>query len=87
MWLGAGVFIQDLGNDLRPPITCFDFGALKICRKDSQQSRLNQPTGTSEPWELRGAVLRIPTLYFSEALLLGRGGVGPLIKEGPTLVV
>ena len=52
-----GRVIQDLGNDLRSPIMCFDFGALKY-RKDSQQSLLNQSTRTSEPWELRGAVLR-----------------------------
>ena len=25
-----GRVIQDLGNDLRSPIMCFDFGALKI---------------------------------------------------------
>ena len=56
----------------------FDFGGLKY-RKDSQQSLLHQSTGTSEPWELRGDVLR-------RALMLGGGGGwGALIKEGPTL--
>ena len=42
-------------------------------RKDSQQSLLNQSTGTSEPWELRGAVLRIPNFHFSE---------GPNVRGG-----
>ena len=65
--------IQDLGNDLRPPIMCFDFGALKTYRKDSQQSLLNQSTGTSEPWELRGAVSGSQVSTFSEALILGGG--------------
>ena len=51
---------------------CFDFGAYKY-GKDSQESLLNQSTETSEPWELRGAVLRIPNFHFSEAGLLGGG--------------
>ena len=49
----GGWRIQDLGNDLRSPAMCFDFGDPKS-RKDSQQYLLDQSTGTSEPWELRG---------------------------------
>ena len=41
--------------------------------KDSQQSLLNQSTKTSEPWELRGGVLRIPNYHFSE---------GPNVRGG-----
>ena len=50
----------------------FDFGGQKS-RKDSQQSLLNQSPGTSEPWELRGGVLRIPNFYLSE---------GPNVRGG-----
>ena len=67
----------------RSPIMSFDFGGLKKW-KDSQQSLLNQSTGTSEPWELREGVLRISNFYFSEGPNVGGGGGGALIKEGPT---
>ena len=71
MWFRAGLFRtqQCLGKSL---IMCFDFGALK--RKDSQQSLLNQSTRPSEPWELRGALLRIPNFYFSEGPIVRGGG-------------
>ena len=61
----------------RSPIMRFDLGGAIKCRKDFQQSLLNQSTGTTEPWELRGAVFRIPTsnFYFSE---------GPNVRGGGT---
>ena len=59
----------------------FDFEGLKI----QKESLFNQSTGTSEPWELRGAVLRIPNFHFSEGLNVRGEGGDLLIKEGPTL--
>ena len=73
MCFGAGIF-RTWAMIGRSPIMCFDFGGLKY-RKDSQQSFLNQSTGTSEPWELRGAVLRIPNFHFLE---------GPIVRGGHT---
>ena len=68
MSLGAGLFrIRAMIG--RSSIMSFDFGGLKIQEgfpTIPQQSLLNQSTGTSEPWELRGSVLRIPNYYFSE---------------------
>ena len=61
---------------------CFDFGGLKY-RKDCQQSLLHQSTGTSEPWELKGAVLRIPNFHFSQGpTVVGGGGGGHTYSRG-----
>ena len=47
------------GNDWRPAVMCFDFGVLKRTRPFV----LNQPTGTSEPFEAEGTLLRVPIFY------------------------
>ena len=60
----------------RPPIMCFDFGALKILEFSTIFFRDLTIVGA------QGAVLRIPNFYFSECPNV-RGG--RLIKEGPTL--
>ena len=71
MCFGAGLFMirAMIG---RSPIISFDFGGLRI-QEGFSTILLNESTGTSEPWELRGAVLRIPNFYFSE---------GPNVRGG-----
>ena len=79
-----GRVIQDLGNDLRSPIMCFDFWALKIWEGFStipfKSIYRDLRTVGAQGGRIEAPLISI----FRRALTLG-GGL--LIKEGPTLLI
>ena len=84
MSFGAGLF--RIGAMIRRhPIMSFDFGARKMYVQSPQKSFIFY---SADPYYLRdflGPLLRVPNFYFSEGPNVRRGG--PIIKEGPTLII
>ena len=77
----GGWRIQDLGNDLRSPIMCFDFGASKIWKRFSKIRFKSIYRDLRTVGAQRGQGGRIeapPISIFRRALLLGGGRGGAL---------